>query len=70
MRKLSDRIRGSKRRASIDEVEGQLDERDDTMDPTWLLKAAAVVDTRYNAGQTGYGDLIAVELRKRAGSVA
>ncbi|KAL7421708.1 hypothetical protein Q5752_003478 [Cryptotrichosporon argae] len=37
-----------------------------TNDPTWLLRAAAVLDTRYNAGSSGYSTLLAHELRKRA----
>ena len=35
------------------------------VDPTWLLREAAKVDTRYNDGSGGFGKLLANEQRKR-----
>lgn len=46
-------------------------ERGEALDPSWLLREAAKVDGRYNAGQGGYRDLLAAsqEHQKRAGEV-
>jgi cathepsin D len=41
----------------------------DKPDPTWLLREAAKVDTRYNSGEGNFGSLLAGELRKRSGEV-
>lgn len=40
-----------------------------SLDPTWLLREAAKVDTRYNNGAGGYETLLVTELGKRSGEV-
>jgi hypothetical protein len=47
----------------------EVEERD-SLDPTWLLREAAKVDTRYNGGAGGFGTLLAKEKGKRAGSIS
>ena len=41
----------------------------DALDPSWLLREAAKVDTRYNNGAGNFGSLLAIELGKRDGDV-
>lgn len=41
------------------------------LDPTWLLKEAGKVDSKYNGGEGGFGELLALAKgQKRAGSVS